>query len=457
MITPSTRPYHAFLSYSHKDRDIALKIHHWLTRIAGFQIWFDENHLEVGSPVAARLAEQMSSCRNWIVLASKNSISSPWVVAERDQALHLANEESSFGLVILHIDDSSLGQSWPSLSRFKWMEMPDGILIPAVAREVIDRLDGRIWSGRQTGLRDIFVSRGWRPDDRLLADAVCNGLCTRKLQFRLIGDSPDQTNFSIDRIREILSSCSGHLVILPRRTSGGIPTEQDYRYLLRELAISTELGIPSLLVSEAETELPSSLASSAIRLVIGEDFQRLWMEEPPGWLENFMEAMVVPKVRLHLFLAAEFKHNIERVANLRDFIEAVTGLPCKIGLDFEGQGLREQIVSGISSASVVFANITSIEETSSESSGVNLNTCVEAGIAIGASSARIFSGNKNLPVFLTAQFAPGEKGRTERLPFMFRDSQITWYSSEAELLGHCRRILLPYRRRIMNYEFAKPF
>ena len=107
MSTPSSRPYHAFLSYSHKDRDIALKIHHWLTRIAGFQIWFDENHLEVGSPVAARLAEQMASCRNWIVLASKNSISSSWVVAERDKALHIANEDSTFSLVILHIDDSA--------------------------------------------------------------------------------------------------------------------------------------------------------------------------------------------------------------------------------------------------------------------------------------------------------------------------------------------------------------
>jgi hypothetical protein len=50
---------------------------------------------------------------------------------------------------------------------------------------------------------------------------------------------------------------------------------------------------------------------------------------------------------------------------------------------------------------------------------------------------------------------PGEKGRTARLPFMFRDSQITWYSDEVELLAHCRRLLQPYRRRIMNYEFMK--
>jgi hypothetical protein len=75
---------------------------------------------------------------------------------------------------------------------------------------------------------------------------------------------------------------------------------------------------------------------------------------------------------------------------------------------------------------------------------------------MGASNARLLAGKKPLPVFLIAQSAPEEKGRTARLPFMFRDSQITWYASEAELLGHCRRLLLPYRRRIMNYEFTKP-
>src|SRR5258707_11679816 len=153
MSSLSSRPYHAFLSYSHRDRDIALKLHRWLTRDAGFQIWFDENHLEAGSPVAARLSEQMSKCRNWIVLASKSSATSAWVTAERDQALHCAIENRGFSLVVLRVDDCPLGQAWPSMARFNWLEMPGGVLSTAVAREVIDRLDGRVWSGRETGLR----------------------------------------------------------------------------------------------------------------------------------------------------------------------------------------------------------------------------------------------------------------------------------------------------------------
>lgn len=452
----SNRPYHAFLSYSHKDRDTALKLQRWLTRDAGYQIWFDENHLEVGSPVAARLAEQMSSCRTWVVLASRNSVSSAWVAAERDQALHCATENRSFSLIALRVDDCSLAQAWPSMARFNWLEMPGGTIASAVAREVMDRLDGRVWSGRQTGLRDVYVSRGWRPADRPFADAVCEALCARKWLLRLVGDAPDQATFSSDRIREILSTCCGHVVILPRRASRGAPTEQDYRYITRELAISAELGIPALLLAEADTPLPESLLTTVCRLTPGEDYHGAWLVEPPERLEKFMEELKEPSAPQHVFLAAEFKENIERVANLREFIEAVTGLPCHIGRDFEGQGLRDQIVSAIASASVVVANLASFDQAAPGITGVNLNTCVEGGIALGASSARSLAGKKPLPVFLTAESSPDERNRTARLPFMFRDSQITWYSSEAELFGHCRRLLLPYRRRIMNYEFTKP-
>lgn len=451
----SSRPYHAFFSYSHKDQDMALRLHSWLTKVAGFQIWFDENSLESGSPVATKITEQMSDCRNWIFLASRNSLASPWVAAERDQAIHFNTENSNFRLIILHIDDCQLNQACPSLARFKYLEMPKGILNPAVAREIINQLDGRLWSGRQTGLRDIYISRGWRPTDSSFADAVCEGLCARKWSLRLIGDAPDQTAFSPDRIREILSGCCGHLVILPRRGSSSTPTEDDYRYFTREIVISANLGIPTVLLAEADTPLPVSLEASVCRLMPGGNYRESWLVEPPEWLERFMEELITPLALQHLFLAAEFKENIERVERLRELIEAVTGQTCQIGRDFEGQGLNNKIVSSIASASVVIANLASFDKSVPDNTGVNLNTCVEAGIALGASSSRFLDGKRSLQVFLTAQSSPGEENRTFRLPFMFRDSQITWYSDEAELFGHCRRLLHPHRQRIMNYEFTK--
>jgi len=340
---------------------------------------------------------------------------------------------------------------WPSLKRFTWLEMPRGILTPAIAREIINRLDGRSWSGRYTCLRDVYVSRGWRPKDLPFADAVCKAFCEHRHMLRLIGDMPDQKSFSKDRIREILSSCCGHLVILPRRS----PTEEAYKYIIQELTISAALGIPTLLIAEEDTPLPESLDKSVNRLAPNEDYTTLWSIEPPEWMELFKEDLKEPLSSNHLFLAAEFKENMQWVTQFREFIESVTGLPCYIGRDFEGQGLRDKIVSSIASATIVIANLANFEETSPNKNSVNLNTCVEAGIALGASNTRIINGLKSLPVFLISQSSPDARGRTAQLPFMFRDSQITWYSNHVELLGQCRRLLQPYRRRIINYEFAK--
>lgn len=225
----SKRPHHAFLSYSRKDGDIARKIRDWLKDFAGFQVWFDENQISACSPITTILAEQMSACRAWIVLVSKNSVSSPWVKAERDQALHCATMDQEFSLIVLRIDDCPLDQEWPAMARFKWLDVPGGVLTAAMAREIIDRLDGRKWSGRLTGLRTIYVSHGLRNDDQLFADAVCEGLCAGNWLVRLVGDAVDQPTFDERRIRNIIAGSSGHLLILPRRVAGPPSGESHYR------------------------------------------------------------------------------------------------------------------------------------------------------------------------------------------------------------------------------------
>jgi hypothetical protein len=446
----SDRPFHAFLSYSHKDRDVALNLYKFLQEYAGFNIWIDKNHLEAGCSVAANIPKDMNKCRAWIGIASKNSVASKcWVNDECAQAAHNAQKDHNFRLIILRLDDCDV---WEALDRFNWIEMPRGVITLSIAREIIDRLDGRTWSGWQQGFNDIYVSRGWHDQDYAFADAVCEAFCEPHWRLRLIGDMPDQKVWNTVRIREILSSCSGHLVILPHR----VATEKGYQFFLKEIAISTKLGIPSLLLAEKDTELPATIKKPVYRLVTGEEYLRSWLIEPPEWLETFLEELIQPPSPQHLFFAAEYKENMERVTRIRDFFEAVTGLPCYIGRDFEGQALRGQIISGLASASLVIANIVNVEENTSGIPDLNFNTCVEAGIALGASTARQLAKKKPIPVLLTAQRIPGEKDKTARLPFMFRDSQITWYSNEAELLAHCRRLLQPYRRWIMNYKFMKP-
>ena len=83
-----------------------------------------------------------------------------------------------------------------------------------------------------------------------------------------------------------------------------------------------------------------------------------------------------------------------------------------------------------------------------------MNTCIEAGIALGANRSREAHSTEPIAVFLTARYVSGQRNRVQQLPFMFQDDQITWYLDEAELMAHCRRLLQPYRRRVMNYEFG---
>jgi hypothetical protein len=68
----------------------------------------------------------------------------------------------------------------------------------------------------------------------------------------------------------------------------------------------------------------------------------------------------------------------------------------------------------------------------------NLNTCVEAGIAKGTET------KLNLIA----------KEPRKRPPFMFRDLKVFHYADDMELLAVVHRILHPYRRRILNYEFS---
>lgn len=452
-----TLPFHAFLSYSHEDGEIAKSLYDWLTDWADYEIWFDSMDLKNNAPVAADLPRQMQSCRGWILLASHHASESTWVEHESTEAIHRATEDPDFQLIVLRIDDSDVGDAWPHLKKFRWIDMPGGILTPAIARELIDRLDGRVWAGRQSGLRDIFVSRGWQPRDKKFADAVCRGLCAPQWQLRLIGDARDQPHFEHERVRRILSNCRGHVVILPLRGSDAGPTDHDYRYLLREMAISRDLDMPVLVLAEPETPLPESLEEIVCRVSPNSDFHRSWLKETPEWLDDFLDTLIEPPEPQHVFFAAEYRgqDNRTRISSLREIIEAITGLPCLVGRDFEGQGLRDTIGDSISFASVVVANIANFLDPAPDDDlhGVNLNTCIEAGVAYGASRVRVAKGEEPSEIFLLARSADGDRGRIRRLPFMFGDTQIRWYSDDVEQIGLIHRLLYGYRRRVMNFEF----
>lgn len=112
----------------------------------------------------------------------------------------------------------------------------------------------------------------------------------------------------------------------------------------------------------------------------------------------------------------------ERNKLVRRLIQRVSAMPCLMGEDIRQGHIQQEIAKRVVGASVMIADVS--EE--------NLNTCIEAGMAMGA----------KVPLHLLAG------GARRKPPFMFRDQQIWHYDNEVELIGIVHNLVLPYRRHI---------
>jgi hypothetical protein len=110
--------------------------------------------------------------------------------------------------------------------------------------------------------------------------------------------------------------------------------------------------------------------------------------------------------------------------------------------------LREEIVAKVIGANLVFADLACLTDDASKTLRPNLNTCIEAGIAMGAER----------PVFVTAldpaSCNPEVRDKTTQLPFMFRNHSIQWYADAVDFLAKIHRLALATRRRIINDELG---
>src|SRR4029077_18070222 len=110
--------------------------------------------------------------------------------------------------------------------------------------------------------------------------------------------------------------------------------------------------------------------------------------------------------------------------------------------------LREEIVAKVIGANLVFADLACLTDDASKTLRPNLNTCIEAGIAMGAER----------PVFVTAldpaSCNPEVLNKTTQLPFMFRNHSIQWYADAVDFLAKIHRLAFATRRRIINDELG---
>lgn len=422
------RKYRAFLSYSHANAAFVEKLHEWLTVFAGYDIWFDRTSLEAGSKVDDRLRENIAKCRGIILVLSKESVKSDWVNGEIDCALEeRRNSDGDFEVVAVRIDDCSVPLQLRSTKR---IDTAGGEFSVDVALQIIKAFYPGEGNPDPEDSRDIYVSAPWSRHD--LTDLILGRLAGEG--FRLIGDAKDQPGGDRlePRVHKLLETC-GAMVAL-------VPEGEEPKYILRELGWAREMGMPFLVVASTGVVLPEEFAARAIRgtaaeLVEGDALDRA--------IEDLYHDFRQPAHSHYFFYATGMQEDDAPTTDaVRDLVQRVTGLPCLVGDRLRTGPVADVILDRIRKATAVIANLGGGDAESGNPSqtargGYNANSCIEAGMALGA----------GVRTYVIA------RGPRQRGPFMVRD-EIKHYENELELLGIVHYLVAPDRRRIINAELG---
>lgn len=413
MSTPilAKRPFRAFLSHSHANKAVVDRLYAWLTKTCGYKIWYDAVNFPAGL-VGTQLGAAIEECQGAIIVLSTQAIASGWVEQEWNICLEQQAANPDFSIIQLRVDDCAL----PAALRVrKWIELKDGLTADA-AIQIIEAYHGKETSPQSIGQRQIYLSRGNRANEIPLAEAACGAL--REMSFRIVRDAPDQSTFEIDRVRRIIKGCGGFAAFVPHRGSGATS-----KYILEEIRVSRELGMPSLIVADKDIDLSRTPLLDPSQ-VFKMDLSSPDISGLAAALEELVENAVEPVAGSHCFLGHSFRD--ETVAywpTAKRALQVATGLPCISGDEVPGGDVQAQIVKRIKEAELCIFDI----------SDDRLNSCIEAGIALG-SGAR----------FELISLVP-----RRRPPFMFRDRQVFFYEDHGDLVGLISRLAHPYRRVVV--------
>jgi hypothetical protein len=407
------RPFHAFISHAHVDRDRADEIAHWLEDVAGVAVWYDAVNLPPGARIQQALPAAIEASRAMVLLLSEASVTRGWVEQEYGAAIDHQTLHPGFRIIPVRLD---VVEPPGFLKNYSHMTLgPEG-LDAAAAAGILKALYQPATPIILAGGRNTYVSRGWHRDDGALAEAVCGALEAAGLQ--LIGDAEDQPSWVEERVARIMQGCGAVAAVLPYRPQSPSTTS---KYVLREWEIALGLGLPCLVIADERVVLPAEVANRPG--LVGPA-----AIDDAGLLEAAADALAedwaLPKTPPYAFYATDFGDDLEPARTaVKELVEVVTALPCVLGEYVKAEPVQRQILAQVAAASFVIADI----------SGDSPNVYVEIGAARAS----------GVPVYLMRQGPPG------RPPFMLRDQQVWDYRSDAELLGRVIRVAYPHRRTLL--------
>jgi TIR domain len=141
-LLPVDKRYDFFISYSHKDKEIALDLY-YLSVANGLEPWLDDRHLTYVDEVTERALQGIHNSKQFLVIISPESKSSTPVKKEIEEALSVHNDrkgtESEFNITAYPINGTSVPDC---LKNFLYVEDRADHPQPA-ALKLIQKITGR--------------------------------------------------------------------------------------------------------------------------------------------------------------------------------------------------------------------------------------------------------------------------------------------------------------------------
>ena len=453
------RRHHVFLSHAHVNLDAVMRLKEFL-ETAGFIVWFDRDKVQGGKAFPKALAEGINECQSLIVAVSESSISSQWVEKEVNQGLVHQSAFPSFPVIPVRLDGSQIPNE---LLAHSAIDAEDGVLSLSEAAKLLRSIHGlpdltpssdiktqivqyiSSQAGEVTSPLEcvrvpiFYVTCGWRAakNEITMRTSICEWM-TRE-GFHLIGDAEDHARTDRERIQALMTGCSGHLILLPRRGDALSLDDAEYKSIRSEIEIGKSVGLPQFCIHESGLHPPSDFASTMVIEFSTEDADKASMRCIASWASDLLNEVLPPKRPAFVFVATDYEDLVVKDDVVRH-ISHITGLPCLKGSDFGRQSPSRKIEAAIRLSSVVIANVVS-KCTPAGDPDVNWNTCIEAGIALGAGT----------PIQIIARRQVGESWMIkDNLPFMLRDHSIGTYADDQHLMALIHKSVRPFRRRILG-------
>ncbi len=410
------RPFKAFFSYAHADRERASEIVAWLERAAGVKAWFDRDRLDSGRPVATTLQRQIRDCRSLIALVTPASLGSRWVAEEWTEGREESARNPAFKTILLV--STEVKEVPPAFASRTWVPLAaNGLDVESAARILASLYDG---DGREVAAdepRDVFITRSWRESETMAADRLCSRFLDAG--FRLIGDMPDQDSFSRERIATVMSTCGVHLAVLPNRPDG----DEGLRFMLDEVEIARQCGLDSTIIAHAGLKL----SIPAHQLDIDGNDTHSQVLEPI--IEELQRRYRPPRKPHFVLFTTQFNDFNESLRNaMNRIVGRVTTQRCVFTDEITNEP-RVSFTDRVKGAAALIADVADNQ----------LDPWVLAAFARGAAT----------PVHVIARTSSPQ-------PRLFRD-KVRYYANDVERVGLVHEVACHYRRRLLDFEVAGPF